>query len=61
MAAIETSTHAPVGTLSTSRFASFFQAVRDWNDARVTRNALNKLSDRELNDIGLTRADIAKF
>lgn len=30
-----------------------------WNDARVTRNALNGLSDRELEDIGLTRGDIA--
>jgi len=29
-----------------------------WNDARVTRNALAKLSDRELDDIGLTRSDI---
>lgn len=29
-----------------------------WNDARVTRNALSKLTDRELDDIGLTRGDI---
>ncbi|MBW4707623.1 DUF1127 domain-containing protein [Roseobacter sp. YSTF-M11] len=29
-----------------------------WNDARVTRNALTSLSDRELLDIGLNRADI---
>jgi|TARA_Y100001956_G_scaffold4947_1_gene4487 uncharacterized protein YjiS (DUF1127 family) len=29
-----------------------------WNDARVTRKALSRLSDRELDDIGLTRADI---
>ena len=29
-----------------------------WNDARVTRNALAKLSDRELEDIGLVRGDI---
>jgi len=29
-----------------------------WNDARVTRNALAKLSDRELDDIGLCRGDI---
>lgn len=29
-----------------------------WNDARVTRNALMRLSDRELDDIGLCRGDI---
>ena len=29
-----------------------------WNDARVTRNALSALSDRELDDIGLVRGDI---
>ncbi len=29
-----------------------------WNDARVTRNALSALTDRELEDIGLIRGDI---
>jgi uncharacterized protein YjiS (DUF1127 family) len=29
-----------------------------WNDARVTRKALSKLTDRELDDIGLCRGDI---
>lgn len=29
-----------------------------WNDMRVTRRELSKLSDRELNDIGLNRSDI---
>lgn len=33
-------------------------AVSDWNDARVTRKALGKLTDRELDDIGLCRGDI---
>lgn len=33
-------------------------AVAAWNDARVTRNALSALSDRELEDIGLNRGDI---
>ncbi len=33
-------------------------AVSDWNNGRVTRNALSKLSDRELEDIGLCRGDI---
>ncbi|MDK3017158.1 DUF1127 domain-containing protein [Pseudodonghicola flavimaris] len=33
-------------------------SVAAWNDARVTRNALAALSDRELEDIGLIRGDI---
>ncbi|HHL21475.1 MAG TPA: DUF1127 domain-containing protein [Aliiroseovarius sp.] len=36
-------------------------AVSDWNTARRTRKALARLSDRELDDIGLSRADIANF
>jgi len=33
-------------------------SLASWNDARATRLALSKLSDRELDDIGLTRGDI---
>lgn len=29
-----------------------------WNDTRATREALAALSDRELDDIGLSRSDI---
>ncbi len=29
-----------------------------WNDARITRDALSRLTDRELEDIGLSRSDI---
>ena len=32
-----------------------------WKDARSTRNALLQLSDRDLDDIGLCRADIEKL
>ena len=32
-----------------------------WNQARHTRSALMRLSDRELDDIGLSRADIASI
>ncbi|SMO93479.1 DUF1127 domain-containing protein [Ruegeria faecimaris] len=39
-------------------FAMVVNAVVEWNDARVTRNALSGLSDRELEDIGLCRGDI---
>lgn len=38
--------------------SKMIDSVVAWNDARVTRNALAALSDRELNDIGLTRYDI---
>ncbi len=38
--------------------AKLIDAAMSWNDARVTRNALSKLSERELNDIGLTRFDV---
>ncbi|MCG7493224.1 DUF1127 domain-containing protein [Thalassobius sp. Cn5-15] len=31
-----------------------------WNEARITRKALSHLSDRELDDIGMVRADIDK-
>jgi len=37
---------------------SFVGTFAAWNDKRTTRNALNKLSDRELEDIGLSRGSI---
>lgn len=52
-----TTNHAATGS-SRGFFASLLVAVANWNDARVTRNALSKLSDRELDDIGLCRGDI---
>ncbi|MDZ4094908.1 MAG: DUF1127 domain-containing protein [Paracoccaceae bacterium] len=62
MAAYETTRTAPFGAITTYRFiqnvSTFFAALAAWNDARVTRNALGKLSDRELDDIGLCRGDI---
>ena len=39
-------------------FASKIAAFATWNDTRLTRNALSKLSDHELEDIGLVRGDI---
>ncbi|MEL6585973.1 MAG: DUF1127 domain-containing protein [Pseudomonadota bacterium] len=39
-------------------FSNLLGAVVAWNDQRVTAKALNQLSDRELDDIGLVRADI---
>lgn len=63
MAAFETTRTAPFGAIATYNIVRFFSNVANdviaWNDARVTRNALSKLTDRELNDIGLSRGDIA--
>lgn len=39
-------------------FAAMSATVAAWNDTRVTRGALAGLSDRELDDIGLSRSDI---
>ncbi len=52
-----TNTRAASG-LHTGFFGSLVSMVAAWNDARVTRNALSRLSDRELDDIGLCRGDI---
>jgi uncharacterized protein YjiS (DUF1127 family) len=60
MAAFDTS--RPALGLSAGRISGFFinmfGTVAAWNDARITRNSLSKLSARELDDIGLTHGDI---
>lgn len=65
MAAYETTRPAPLGAATTFHlvqgFATIVATLRDWNDTRLTRNALAKLSDRELEDIGLCRGDIDSF
>jgi len=62
MAAFETTRTAPFGAIATYRVIQFVSTlladIAAWNDARMTRNALGKLSDRELDDIGLSRGDI---
>ena len=45
---------------STGVFSRVLSLLTAWNDARVTRNSLSKLSDRELDDIGLCRGDIER-
>ncbi|QUJ75340.1 DUF1127 domain-containing protein [Sulfitobacter albidus] len=62
MAAFDT-TRTTYGTATFVNRAYVFLAdlVADiiaWNDARVTRNALMDLTDRELADIGLERGAI---
>ena len=46
------------GANLSSAVAAVIGRVVAWNDARVTRKALARLSDHELADIGLSRADI---
>lgn len=60
MAAFDTT--RPASGLSAGRisavFANAFSMVAAWNDARITRKSLSKLTARELEDIGLTYGDI---
>lgn len=46
------------GARITKTLTQNFQNILDWNEARLTRNALRKLSDHELTDLGLSRGDI---
>ena len=62
MANIETQNTLPLGAISTYRIVNIFDTaianLRTWNAARRTTNELNKLSDAQLADIGITRGDI---
>ena len=57
--------HAPLGAVTVlhvvDAIISAKNAVIEWNLARVTRNELSRLTDAQLDDIGLTRSDIAKI
>lgn len=55
MAAID---FRPTTAKSGFSITSLFGTLAAWNDARMTRNSLNKLTARELDDIGLVRGDI---
>lgn len=62
MAATQATKQAPFGAITTYRVVQMvdvaFNAASTWNDARMTRKALGRLSDHELDDIGLCRGDI---
>ena len=58
MTTLDTTARTPAAPAFGSVFASLFGTLRTWNDARITRKSLNKLSARELDDIGLCRGDI---
>lgn len=53
-------TNRPLGAgfRATRVLADVVGRIAAWNDARVTRKALSTLTDRELDDLGLTRGDI---
>lgn len=60
MTAIDTN-RVLAGTRGTGFAGRLMGLLTDWNDARVTRNALSRLTDRELDDIGLCRGDIERI
>jgi len=65
MAATTTTRNAPFGAIATYHavqfVSNFANMLVSWNDSRTTRNALLKLTDRELDDIGLCRSDIGSL
>ncbi|MFD1913113.1 DUF1127 domain-containing protein [Halodurantibacterium flavum] len=62
MATFEPTRTAPFGAIAVLRIVQLFEAgisrLSDWNQVRVTRKELSRLTDRELDDIGLCRSDI---
>ena len=62
MAFVVTNTQAPLGAVTTLRVVDSIlnlkNSVMAWNQARVTHNVLSRLSAEQLQDIGLTRADL---
>ncbi len=55
-------THAPLGAVSILRVVDTVytakKAISRWNDKRLTRKELSRLSATQLDDIGLTRYDV---
>jgi uncharacterized protein YjiS (DUF1127 family) len=51
---------APVKTRGTTMFASIVRFVREWNRYNQSLSELNRLGDRELADIGISRSDIPR-
>jgi len=62
MATFETTRPAPFGAVTVFRAVSalstLLEGFGEWNSQRATRKALSKLSVHELNDIGLSPADV---
>jgi uncharacterized protein YjiS (DUF1127 family) len=64
MAITYTPAAAPFGAIAIHRMvgavSDLFFAIRDWNNARRTVAALSRLSAGQLDDIGLSPADIGR-
>lgn len=62
MAYVAANTQAPLGAVATLRVVDSILELKNsyvsWNEARVTRKLLLRLSGDQLQDIGLTRADL---
>lgn len=62
MSVFESNRSVPLGAASAFRLTSLVEqavaSVRAWYLARQTAQALDSLSDRELEDIGITRGSI---
>jgi uncharacterized protein YjiS (DUF1127 family) len=41
-------------------FANLVRLIRSWNSYNKSLNELNRLGDRELADIGISRSDIVR-
>ncbi|MBV1867978.1 MAG: DUF1127 domain-containing protein [Marinosulfonomonas sp.] len=52
-------TYRPTATHTGFGLSTLFAKIAKWNNRRATIKELNKLSNRELDDIGLSRGDIA--
>lgn len=65
MAHYDNTRSAPLGAVAAQDAArgagSVFAKIAAWYESYQTRRALSRLSDRELNDIGLSRSDINLF
>lgn len=65
MAILSNASRAPFGAITVYRAVSTVEhAIKGlvaWNRARNAANALSRLTDRELDDIGLVRGDIARI
>lgn len=60
MSTIETN-HGATAVGGVGIFARMTSLFGQWRDMRMTRRELNRLSDRELDDIGLCRGDIERI
>ena len=61
MAVYSTNRTLTSGVQTSSFFANLVASIMTWNDRRLTRKTLSSLTTRELEDIGLSRGDIASI